>query len=386
MKFFGLNAKTVWLWCWLAGVCAAAPPGIVIDHLPARSGRYVGSPSLAILSDGAYVASHDEFGPKSTEHTRAVTVVFTSSDRGRTWTNLSRLDGQFWSTLFAHRGQLYLIGTDRHHGNAIIRRSTDGGRTWTTPASADTGLLRDDGQYHCAPVPVLEHAGRLWRAMEHRNPPLGWGTNYCAGMLSAPAGADLLRAANWTFSNFLPGDVQWLNGSFGGWLEGNAVVAPDGQLVNILRVDTKGLPEQAALVNISADGRSAAFDPETGFVEFPGGAKKFSIRRHPRNGEYWALASVVREATLAVKPASIRNCLALTTSADLRHWQIRELLLHHPDPARHGFQYVDWLFDQEDIIAVCRTADDDDQGGARNKHDANYLTFHRFVGLAARKW
>jgi hypothetical protein len=87
--------------------------------------------------------------------------------------------------------------------------------------------------------------------MERRDPPVGWGVNFCAGMLSVPVGADLLDAANWTFSNFLPGDVKWLGGSFGGWLEGNAVVTRDGRLVDMLRVDTRGHPEKAARVQIS---------------------------------------------------------------------------------------------------------------------------------------
>jgi hypothetical protein len=39
---------------------------------------------------------------------------------------------------------------------------------------------------------------------------------------------------------------------------------------------------------------------------------------------------------------------------------------------------VDWQYDGEDLIAVCRTAYDDGQGGARNNHDANFLTFHRW--------
>ena len=42
---------------------------------------------------------------------------------------------------------------------------------------------------------------------------------------------------------------------------------------------------------------------------------------------------------------------------------------------------VDWQFDGEDIIAACRTAFDDAEGGAHNNHDANYLTFHRFANF-----
>ncbi|GAB1359463.1 hypothetical protein MASR1M31_12470 [Porphyromonadaceae bacterium] len=43
----------------------------------------------------------------------------------------------------------------------------------------------------------------------------------------------------------------------------------------------------------------------------------------------------------------------------------------------HGFQYVEWLIDGEDLVYLVRTAYDDEFGGARNNHDANYLIFHR---------
>ena len=68
----------------------AGVPGVVIDHLPAASKQYIGSPSIAILPDGAYVASHDVFGPGSTF---SQTVVFGSSDRGQTWTRQAAIDG-----------------------------------------------------------------------------------------------------------------------------------------------------------------------------------------------------------------------------------------------------------------------------------------------------
>jgi hypothetical protein len=69
--------------------------------------------------------------------------------------------------------------------------------------------------------------------------------------------------------------------------------------------------------------------------------------------------------------------LALANSPDLRHWTVRNIVLYHPDVANHAFQYVDWLFDGDDLIAVSRTAFDDGLGGAHRAHDANFLTFHR---------
>ncbi len=363
---------------------AAAPPtvpGVVIDYSPASSGIYIGSPSLAVLTNGDYVASHDEFGPKSTEHSRAISHVFRSGDRGGHWQKISTLDGAFWSTLFVHRSALYLIGPDKHHGNVLIRRSLDGGTMWTSPTNGASGLLRDNGQYHCAPMPVIEHAGRLWRAMEWRNPPIAWGINYRAGMLSVPVDADLLNATNWTCSNFLPSDRSWNGADMGAWLEGNAVVTPGGELVDVLRVQTKSPDEKAAIVHISRDGKVASFNPAADFIAFPGGAKKFAIRFDPQTKRYWSLASIVLDRYRDKDPGRVRNTLALTSSGDLLHWEVRCILLHHPDSTKHGFQYVDWQFDGEDIIAACRTAFDDGQGGAHNQHDANFLTFHRFASF-----
>jgi hypothetical protein len=351
----------------------------VISHSPASSGLYIGSPSIAVLTNGDYVASHDFFGPKSQEFERATSLIFRSSDRGTNWVKVSEIKGAFWSSLFVHRGVLYLFGPDSHHGNIYIRKSLDGGNTWTSPDDSRSGLLRGEGQYHCAPMPVIEHAGRLWRAFEHRDPPKGWGSTYGAGVLSAPVDADLLQATNWISSNFLPSSNTWNHADMGGWLEGNAVVTKDGRLLDILRVETRGYPEKAALVNISADGKTASFDPATGFIDFPGGAKKFAIRYDHKSDRYWSLATIVLEQhQKAGRPAAIRNCLALTSSKDLRNWTVRSQLLYHADVLKHGFQYPDWLFDGDDMISVVRTAYDDGQGGAHDKHDANFLTFHRW--------
>jgi hypothetical protein len=213
--------------------------------------------------------------------------------------------------------------------------------------------------------------------MEDTANPRRWGLPFRALMMSAPVEADLLRAESWTSTNRLAGDATWLEGTFNGWLEGNAVVTPAGQIVDILRVDrpTGGV---AAIVTVSEDGRTATFDPATGFVPFPGGAKKFTIRHDSQTKRYWSLASVVAPKHRGERAGGVRNTLALTSSADLRQWTITCVLLYHADVRRHGFQYPDWLFDGNDIIAAIRTAYDDGLGGAHNAHDANYLTFHRF--------
>lgn len=352
-------------------------PGTVIAHSSAATGKYIGSPGLAILPDGSYVASHDHFGPGSTEHAIAETWVYRSTDRGASWSPICRIDGAFWSNLFVHRGLLYLYGTSRHYGYAVIRRSDDGGFTWTTPRDSRSGLLSSTPEYHCAPMPVIEHKGYLYRAFEHRSPGTGWGTNFTSGVFRANSSADLLDARTWEQSNYLRSDGSWNNGDMKAWLEGNITVSPAGQLVNILRVQTTSSQEKAAICTLNARAMSLSFEPQTGFIPFPGGAKKFCIRRHPRTGRYYAIASAVHPADKAEDPGSMRNCLVLLRSDDLYRWEIQRVLLYHPDVHQHGFQYVEWQFDGNDIIFVSRTAFHDGVLPAHRAHDANFLTFHR---------
>lgn len=354
-------------------------PGVVIAHSPKASRVFLGSAGIAVLPDGTYLAKHDEFGPGSTEKVSAVTRVYRSSDRGRSWAPISRIDGLFWASIFAHRGAVYVMGTTagHRHGHCVIRRSTDGGRTWTEPKDERSGRLFPDISYHTAPVPVLVHQGRIWRAMEDEKGGTKWGVMFRAFMLSAPENADLLVAANWTASNALPHDPTYLGGLFGGWLEGNAVVDPAGQIVNVLRVNYRAVPEKAAIVRISDDGRQATFDPARDFIDFPGGCKKFVIRPDPKGGRYWTLANAVLPAHAGGNVERIRNAAVLMSSPDLRTWTPHHVALYHENMASHGFQYLDWLFEGDDLIVVARTAFDDGVGGAENQHNSNYLTFHR---------
>ena len=276
--------------------------------------------------------------------------------------------GASWSNLFVHDGALYLMGPKRGYGKLVIRRSPDGGATW-----GPSSVLLPDGEAHTAPVPMALAHGRIWRAYERRPSGKGWASGFAAGVVSAPEDADLLDPKSWTSSNLLPSDHSWNGGDMHGWLEGNAVVAPDGNVVDVLRVDTHSSHEKAAIVRISPDGRTASFDPTTGFVDFPGGAKKFTIRFDPTSRLYWTIASPVEGAHDRLPPAAVRNNLALESSPDLVHWSIRRSLMSTRAIHSTGFQYADWLFDGDDLAAVVRTAFD----GAHKAHDANYLTFYR---------
>ncbi len=367
----------------LAAVALVAPPpGVVVSHSPASSKEYVGSPSIVVLPNGEYVASHDLFMAGDNGDR---TLVFASADRGQMWAKRTEIVGQWWGTLFVHRDALYLMGVSKARGFAIIRRSTDGGKTWTEPKDAKTGLLHADGMYHCAPVPVLVHGGRLWRGMEEANPTNGgksWDRKFRAFVMSAPEDADLLNAKSWTTTNKLTADYGWFDKKFGGWLEGNAVATPTGEVVDILRVQQPNYPEKAAMVRISADGKTATFDPAKDFLDFPGGGKKFTIRYDATSKKYWTLANAVPKEFEGPNAASRRNTLALCSSPDLRTWTVGRTVIQNADVTAHGYQYADWQFDGDDLIAVVRTASEEADGTpAHRAHDANFLTFHRVAGF-----
>ena len=360
-------------------------PGVVINHSPASKGKYLGSPSICILPSGRYVASHDYFGPKTKEFETAITDIFVSDDKGTSWQKSASLRGQFWSSLFYHNGAIYIFGTCRHHGNIVIRKSTDGGESWSNPYDAKNGLIVE-GEYHTAPTPVLVHNGRLYKAFEYATHKVRkWGRRYSAMVISAPVNADLLDAKSWRCSNILYSDPSWLGGEFRGWLEGNVVYDhKQKQLLNILRVGTiKGVGvEQCARVTISSNGKQISFDTEKGFMPFPGGAKKFTIRYDERTAKYWTLVNNTDPEKLVIKNDKTRNTLSLYSSTDLLEWRRERTLIDHPDIYHHGVQYVDWLFDGEDIVAVVRTAWEDEEGNAHNQHDSNYILFHRVTRFA----
>lgn len=352
--------------------------GIVINHVSSKLGKYIGSPSICILPNGNYVASHDEFGPKSTEFQSAKTRIFISSDQGIKWKQIAIIDGQFWSNLFVLNGCLYIMGTNKHHGNVVIRRSIDNGKSWTIPYNNKNGLILE-GEYGTAPVPIVEHKGRIWRAVEYATAKSNkWGVRYSAMMISAPLNSNILHSKNWRKTNILPYDSTYLDGKFSAWLEGNAVISPKNEVLNILRVAVPaGCEEFGAFVKISSNGKKATFKPSTGFVKLPGASKKFTIRYDKHSKLYWSIVNYVRPEMKNIIPSKVRNVLALCSSNDLKSWNVNKILLEHSDIEFHGFQYVDWQIEKEDIIFLSRTAFDDEEGGAINYHDANYLTFHR---------
>ena len=131
-------------------------------------------------------------------------------------------------------------------------------------------------------------------------------------------------------------------------------------------------------MDVSTYGETVSFDPDTGFIDLPGGMKKFTIRYDGVTNKYWALSNYVPDEFAGGNPERTRNTLALISSNDLREWEVNRIVLQHPNVEKVGFQYADWQFDGDDIISLIRTAYPNEQGvHADNQHNANYIMFKR---------
>ncbi len=370
-------------------------PGTVIqeslDPLKVR----VASPSIVILPDDSYVASHDM---------SRGTGIYRSEDKGKSWKFITKVDIGHWAGLFVHEGDLYLMGTSKSFGDVIIHKSVDGGYKWTASKDEDTGVIFK-GRYHTAPVPVVVHNGRIWRSFEelvndkHRD--------FHALVISAPVGADLLKASSWTRSNSIRFDESWMNAKRPNWFEGNIVVTPNGDLVDFMRMDSwsgknvnyklegssAGIPrnEVVAMISISKDGKKLTFNNKPSeYVHFPGAESKFTIRFDKTSGKYWTIVNKISSFHEGEETYNgnwhQRNVLCLYSSKDLKTWEMDYKILRWNEgyPTKtwdvFGFQYADWVFDGNDIVAVSRTS----WYGARY-HDANMMTFHRIENFRNKK-
>lgn len=189
-----------------------------------------------------------------------------------------------------------------------------------------------------------------------------------------------MNAANWTVTNEVA-KPDWIDGT--GWLEANALVRPDGKVCCLSRIASdEGI--YAGYFELKDD---ATIDETTvGKRQFYGAASKFTVRYDEKTGMYWSLANYVPDSLQKANgnrsAGGMRSILALTSSADLNEWKVNAIVLASDDVDSVGFQYVDFIFDGDDILFLSRTSYDDGLGGGDGYHNANFMTFHRIENYA----
>lgn len=196
-------------------------------------------------------------------------------------------------------------------------------------------------------------------------------------VMSCAVEDDLLVPENWHFSEPLKYDPNWpgtVNGPAYGTIEGTLCVAPDGNLYNVMRycISSRANPPYGRVLAYRVDAK----DPDAPLcyshaIELPGNNVKFMIKYDAGSKRYY---SIICRIDCKERYAA-RNLLSLMDSEDMEHWTLVCDLIDRrdADQKKEGFQYVDFEFEGEDIIFLCRTA----INNANNYHDANYSTFHR---------
>ena len=157
------------------------------------------------------------------------------------------------------------------------------------------------------------------------------------------------------------------------------VIGKDNTIYGVFRLNTFPFTGYGIMAKLSNDGTKFDLVGDTtasSLIDFPIGVTKFTIRYDTVTGKYLSIGNITVNETCSYQ----RNVLALVSSDNLYDWTIEEVLLvdrtvmnEYVSISQHAFQYVDWVFDGNDIIMAVREAQDD----ADCFHNNNYLTFYR---------
>jgi len=360
-------------------------PGQVVDYIHPddmnfiESGEFVGSPYIIKMENGSYIASHDVFCHDGSGHS-SLCRFFVSNNHGKSWSFLSEIEHCTWGTMFLHKGALYMIGTySVKQFDLVLYKSTDEARSWSEAIVLAKGS--ESTKFRFTPTAYAVLNNRIWFYVGIAEN----GTNKTA-TVSADLSADLCNPKAWTISDGTAYDEKWENAA-PEWTEimteeGNVVVDPEGKL-NILtrcnsqRFDTPSTePDNIRAYVFVVDEQNPHKAPE--FKEampFNGALHKFYIRYDEANKRYVALLNRMTSDRIWQ-----RNVLSLAVSNDLKRWEIQRDLLNledlnwNEDAWEAGVQYPSFIIEENDIVAVVRTA----ISGADNFHNSNAMTFHRF--------
>lgn len=335
------------------------------------SGKYLCSPSMVRHPDGYLLASMDLFAGGFPQN---LTLIFRSDDDGESWHYVSELFPCFWGKMFIYQDALYMLSVSTEYGDLLIGRSDDGGVTFTEPVVLLRGSGGKNGEtgVHKNPQPLFEYEGRLWGTLEWG----AWGSGYHAPMvMSAPLGSDLLDPESWSYSEPVKYDPNWIGvpkGESAGNIEGQLVLI-DGELHNIMRYQMNKLERKYGLI---VDYKVNADDPDAPLeyvrcIEYPCNNSKFTVKFDPVSGKYISIGSRIYDP----EKIGARNLLSLLVSDNCLDWKVAHDILDYRDHdyKKVGFQYVDMMFEGDDLIFLCRTA----LNGADSFHNSNYSTFHR---------
>lgn len=385
---------------------------VVVYRSPDPAKIYTYSPGLCRMPDGRLVATLDLGGPgvKNLPGPKgerlgkpAQCKVFTSDDRGQTWTHRADLP-MLHATPFLAGDVMYLLG---HAGDLCIARSDDRGETWSAVAKLTEGQVWTGHAHN-----VVYAHGCVYVPMErYTRGRISW-FELAPVLMRGRLGDDLTRRENWTLADELtfeqavnPSDVNYLGVPFYpgrlGWLEPNVVqftdpdhvwCDPSGKTFHLwLRAHTNG-SGYAAVAKVVEEGDR----PGTGamttmlekapsgrtmvYISCPGGQIKFNIQYDDKTRLFWLVSSqpvdgMVRRDRMSQDrfhlPYDERHRLQLHFSRNCTDWCFAGLVAKTDNP-RQARHYATMVFDGDDLHVLSRSGDAE----AKSAHDGDIITFH----------
>ncbi len=343
-------------------VIAAADPAFQeIKSVSWRQQQYetLYSPSIAIdEKDGQKIlyASWESCQFKSGKELSANMVVAVSYDNGVTWKEIAEVEDVKQASLYVLDHTVYVFGCNESGSNnwyGIVARLNHDTMEFDT--------VRIEVNASGAPGAVVVNKGRIYRA-------------YSGYVISAPTDSDLMDAANWTITS-----PRATTG------EPSLTIGPDGEVYMLIRMSDASDPDgYAKILKVSEDGKKLSeVSSINGVPCFNSKVRLgtawsfFNIRYDAATQKYYSLIS---KHTVATAPKYQRTVLVLVCSDDLINWTEvgsvlveREMLNEVYAANAHGYQYVDFVMDGEDIVMIVREA----TGETNWFHDGKYATLYR---------
>jgi hypothetical protein len=393
---------------------------VTVCESPSPATIFCYTPGLARLDSGRLVATMD-FGGSGWKKGAPRGRVFTSDDRGRTWTN--RVSFPYvHARPFVAGKSLYVLG---HSGDLMAIRSHDAGETWTEPTK-----LTEKQHWHQSACNVLTANGCVYLVMERRVSEniKSWPVGELAPVLMrGKLDADLTRRENWTFASersfhdTIPGieedpaidffgvpffPAAYPSGSTPapkrnsaplGWLETNVVrftdpdhiwFDPKGKTFHLWARAQTGGTGYAAVAKVVENedgtmttslehvpsGKTALYMP------CPGGQMRFHVLYDETTKLFWLLSSQATDSMTRADrlpanrfslPNNERHRLQLHFSKNMVDWCFAGLVATGATPgeARH---YASMVIDGDNLCVLSRSGD----SRAKSAHDGNLITFH----------
>lgn len=347
------------------------------------------SPQILITKDKkgrtVYYAAYEHEVSDGWVELSTETVLRRSYDQGETWEDVTVFDNARWAILFEVKGVLYFMGTKfdpKYCGHLMLAQWDEDGnvlRRMLLPRT-DHDITNTNTSYYV-------HNNRIYLPT---SPRIFW----------ADIDSDLMNYENWHATDplFTVLNRDWvvketgcddiINGF---WVLETNLVERNGELYCIMRLEAQPRNGIAGLVKIHDDGKTLSLEEEThGLVEMPTSVTKFQVNYDEKTGLYLSLANYpslpVPLNFLWCHPAAgQRNVLCLIASPDLVNWKVIDTVLvdrcvMNPvaSSRAHGFQYVTWDVDGDDMVYFVREASD----YAKTFHDGEFVTLYRLKDYA----